>query len=97
MKKVLLEISQNLQENTCARISFLIKLQAQACKFIKKETLIQVLSCEFCKISINTFFTEYLRTTASGNKFVCKTNKICLDFIGKLCHFLIAPKKVVYS
>ena len=28
MKKVFLEISQNLQENTCARASFLIKLQA---------------------------------------------------------------------
>ena len=25
-KKVLLELSQNLQENTCARVSFLIKL-----------------------------------------------------------------------
>ena len=28
VKKVLLEISQNLQESTCARVSFLIKLQA---------------------------------------------------------------------
>ena len=28
MKKVFLEISQNSQENTCARVSFLIKLQA---------------------------------------------------------------------
>ena len=28
-KKVLLEISQNSQENTCARVSFLIKLQAK--------------------------------------------------------------------
>ena len=28
VKKVLLEISQNLQENTRARVSFLIKLQA---------------------------------------------------------------------
>ena len=27
-KKVVLEISQNLQENNCARVSFLIKLQA---------------------------------------------------------------------
>ena len=27
-KKVLLQISQNSQENTCARVSFLIKLQA---------------------------------------------------------------------
>ena len=28
VKLVLLEISQNSQENTCARVSFLIKLQA---------------------------------------------------------------------
>ena len=28
MKKVFLKISQNSQENTCARVSFLIKLQA---------------------------------------------------------------------
>ena len=28
VKKVLLEISQNSQKNTCARVSFLIKLQA---------------------------------------------------------------------
>ena len=34
VKKVLLEISQNLQENTSARVSFLIKLQA-ACNFAK--------------------------------------------------------------
>ena len=27
-KKVLLEISQNSRENTCARVSFLVKLQA---------------------------------------------------------------------
>ena len=27
-KKVFLEISQNSQENTCVRVSFLIKLQA---------------------------------------------------------------------
>ena len=30
MKKVFLEISQNSQENTCARASFLIKLQASS-------------------------------------------------------------------
>ena len=43
VKKVFLEISQ---ENTCDRVSFLIKLQ---------ETLAQVFSCEFCEISKNTF------------------------------------------
>ena len=31
-----------------------------ALDFIKKETLVQVLSCEFCKIPKNTFFTEHL-------------------------------------
>ena len=30
------------------------------CNFIKKETLAQVFSCEFCEISKNTFFTEHI-------------------------------------
>ena len=33
-EKVFLEISQNSQENTRARVSFLIKLQAEACNSI---------------------------------------------------------------
>ena len=41
-KKVFLKVWQNSQENTCARISFLIKLQA--CNFIKKETLAHMFS-----------------------------------------------------
>ena len=32
----------------------------------KKETLTQVFCCEFCEISVNTFFAEYLWTTASN-------------------------------
>ena len=35
----------------------------------KKETLAQVFSCEFCKISKNTFFTEHLLAAASGKYF----------------------------
>ena len=61
VEKVFLEISQNLQENTCARVYLLIKLQALAWNFIKKETLTQVISCEFCKVSKSTFFTEHLK------------------------------------
>ena len=38
LKKMFLEISQNSQESTCARVSFLIKFQPEACNFIKKET-----------------------------------------------------------
>ena len=50
-----LGISQNSQENTYVRVSFLIKLQAEARNFIKTETLTQVFYCEFCKISKNAF------------------------------------------
>ena len=64
-----LEISQNALETICARVSFLIKLRAEACDFIKKETLAQVFSCEFSEISKNTFFTEYLWATASVTYF----------------------------
>ena len=55
VKKVFLEISQNSQENTCARTSFLIMLHASASNFIKKETLAQVFSWEFSEISKSTF------------------------------------------
>ena len=42
-----------------------IKSQASVCNFISKEALVWVLSCEFCKIFKNSFFTEHLRATAS--------------------------------
>ena len=45
---------------------------------LKKETLVQVFSCEFREISKNTFFTKHLRTTAS----VATVMKAC-DFIKK--------------
>ena len=37
----------------------------KAFNFIKKGTLAQVFSCEFCNIPKNTFFTEHLWVTAS--------------------------------
>ena len=43
------------QENTYARVFFLIKLQVSACNFAKKETLAQMFPCEFYKFSKNTF------------------------------------------
>ena len=35
------------------------------CKLIKKATLAQVFSCEFCKILTEHFLTEHLRATVS--------------------------------
>ena len=48
---------------------------SQAYNFIKKETLVQVFSCEFCEISKNTAFTEQVRMTASV--FLNLSLKIC--------------------
>ena len=73
VKKVLLEIFQNSQENTCDRDSFLIKLQAtrvsfliklQACNFIKKRlwrpaTLLKKGLCHRC-FPVN--FEKFLKT-----------------------------------
>ena len=61
IKKVFLEISQNSQENICAR---------DLKKNLKKESLAQVFSCEFCKISKDTVFTEHFRTIASGIRYL---------------------------
>ena len=65
VKKMFLEILQNSQENTCAKVSFLIKLQVEAFNFIKKETLIQVFSCEFCEISKDSFSYKTLPMATS--------------------------------
>ena len=54
---------------------FLIKLLTAA-TLLKKETLAQVFSCEFCKIFKNTFFTEYLWETASIEEYVQILTKI---------------------
>ena len=74
IKKVFLEISQNSQELTGARDSFLIKLQA--CNFIKNESLAQVFSCEFCEIS---------KSTISGGCFCTRKtySEILARFAGK--------------
>ena len=53
-KKGILKISQNLQENTSATVSF------EACNLIKKENLAQVFSCEYCEILRTSFFIEHL-------------------------------------
>ena len=58
-----LEISQNSQENTSARVSY---LQVSACNFIKKETLAQVFSCEFWEISKDIFFYRTPPVAASA-------------------------------
>ena len=75
---MLLEISQNSQENTCARVSFLIKLQAcnfikkvpQTCNFIKKRgfgTGVFLLIAKFLRAPILTEHLRWLLLIVSRN------------------------------
>ena len=63
-KGVLRNFAKFTGKHLC-QIPFFNKAAGQAWNFIKKGTLVQVFSCEFCEISDNTFLTEHLWTTAS--------------------------------
>ena len=57
--------------------------QAQACNFIKKESLAQMFSCEFCEISKNTFFYRTPPVAASKTR----TKELCFGFLCKVLTF----------
>ena len=78
VKKVFLKIS-----HTCVWVSFFNKV----C-LLKKETLAQVFSCEFCEIFKNTFFTKhlflkkliyYLFTLHKDRVAICSSLRILLN------------------
>ena len=48
--------------------------EPKACNFIKKQTLTQVLSCEFCEISKSTFFYRTPPVVASDNSLFDSLN-----------------------
>ena len=50
-------------------------LRHEGCNFLKKETLTQVFSCEFCEIFKNTFFYR----TPPNDCFCNFRFSICLD------------------
>ena len=86
VKKVFLENLENSQENSCATDSFLMSLW-------KNESLAQVFSCEFSKISKNTLFTEHLRTTTSGFRSKLNVKYINMSNTNEL-HGKISTKKL---
>ena len=75
---MLLEISQNSQEDTCGGVSFLHP-------FIKMESLTQVFFCVFSKhLSKNTIFyrtPEVAASVKAGNFTNITTNIIFVDFL----------------
>ena len=56
-----------------------MKLQTEACNFIKKETLTQVFSCKFYEISKNNFSYRTFLVAATVNK-IFQTAKWLLLF-----------------
>ena len=74
-----LKISQISPVNTCARVSFLIKLQGSGLQLYQKETLVKEFSSEFYEIFNNTFFTEQLRTTTSGISYKAPKHRKCFS------------------
>ena len=75
VKQVSLEISQNSQESTCVRVSFLILLQSSGqrcsdgCNHIKKETLTQFFPGNFAK---------FLRTPPGDFFCIAHSVQLCL-------------------
>ena len=62
VKNVFLEISQNPQKNTCARVSFLIKLQVWSLQLcLKKRLWHMCFPVNFAKFLTTPFLTEHFR------------------------------------
>ena len=58
VKKVSLKIFQYSQGYICVGVSFKYSYRSSARNFIKKETAVQMLSCEFCKIVMTQFLSK---------------------------------------
>ena len=59
--RVFLDILQNSQENTCAGVSFLIKLQARPATLLKKRLWRRCFPVNFAKFLRTPFLTENLQ------------------------------------
>ena len=83
-KNVFLEILQNSQENTCARVSFLIKLQAQPATLLKKRLWRKCFPLNFAKFLRTPFVIEHLCGLLLDNGNLIKTNTWNLLFLKDL-------------
>ena len=87
-KKVFLEILQNSQENTCAGVSFLIKLQAsKPATLLKKRLWRRCFPVNFVKFLRTAFLTENVRTTASKNDSLFYHFTFCIYHLGYLFQY----------
>ena len=97
-KDVLRNFAKFTGKHLCQRL-FLNKvagLRAKVCNFIKKKSLAQVFSCEFCEISKNTFFHRTPLVAASER---CRSFSYFLlqVFFSQFCYTLILIYKQLGS
>ena len=84
VKKVFLEISQNSQENTCAKVSFFIKLQASGLQLYQKR---DPGTGVFLWILWN--FQGHLFYRTPLDDCLCKSNNVRLLWLYSLLHFQV--------
>ena len=72
-------VPKNFIKNTCARVSFLTKLQASG-----TETLAQVFSCEFCESFRNTFFQRTPPVAVSGRSIWNSVKNLWWSFFSEV-------------
>lgn len=67
--------------------------RVSACNFIRKETPVQVFTCEFNKILENTCFTEHLRALASNMSFYFSIQiSVTFGIVVLITEFTLKPK-----
>ena len=81
-RMVFLEISQNSQENTCARVSFLIKLQTRPATLLKKRLWHRCFPVNFVKF----LRTPFLQNTTGRLLLISDDSKYCFGF---MLHFRV--------
>ena len=84
VNKVFLEISQNSQENTCARDSFLIVAGGalQASHLLKKSLMQNFIFCEIL-VRITNLWNKYTRKNTANNTLISPNSLVswCGDFV----------------
>ena len=84
IKKCVLKSFAKFTGKRLCQSLFLTK--AESFNFIKKETLAQMLSCEYCEFFKNTFFTEYLSGRLLLFDQVCKEARVYFKQSMRVCN-----------
>ena len=89
-EKVLLEISQNQQEKTCARVSFLRKLQISAWNLIKKKNLWH----RWFPVNFSRFLRIYFLQNTFGRLVLSIPFDTCGPVQMQICKFWYILQKI---